>query len=107
MLKLFNTDFIFVLQESQIRRKNENELCIYKDLIMTTFPCKSNKRRCKKKKKKKKKSISCPYEQNFSYLLKINRLYDKICTLLPLNNMLRKVYKNFQSGINLQIFGAL
>ena len=29
--------------------------CIYKDLIMATFPCKSNKRRCKEKKKKKKK----------------------------------------------------
>ena len=48
---LFNTDFIFVLQGSQIRRvlkkkKIKKGLCIYKDLIMTTFPCKSNKRRC-------------------------------------------------------------
>ena len=44
---LFNTDFIFVLQGSQIRRvlkKIQKELCIYKDLIMATFPCKSNKR---------------------------------------------------------------
>ena len=31
----------------------------------------------------------------------------KIGTLLLLNNRLRKVYKNFQRGINLQIFGAL
>ena len=47
---LFNTHFIFDLQESQIRRvlkkKIQKELCIYKDLIMTTFPCKSNKGRC-------------------------------------------------------------
>ena len=42
----------------------QKELCIHKDLIMATFPCKSNKRR-------KKKSISCPYDQNFSYLQKI------------------------------------
>ena len=47
---LFNTDFIFVLQGSQIRRvlkkkKIQKELCIHKDLIMATFPCKSNKRK--------------------------------------------------------------
>ena len=42
--------------------------CIYKDLIMATFPCKSNKRRCKKKKKKKKK-ITCPYGHNFITLV--------------------------------------
>ena len=55
---LFNTHFIFVLQGRQIRRvlkkkkkkKIQKELCIYKDLIMTTFPCKSNKGRCLKKK---------------------------------------------------------
>ena len=54
---LFNTDFIFVLQGSQIRRvvkwkknkkKIQKELCIHKDLKMATFPCKSNKRRKKK-----------------------------------------------------------
>ena len=73
---LFNTDFIFVLQRSQIRRvlkkkkkKIQKELCIHKDLIMATFPCKSNNRRK--------------------------------------NNMLQKVYTNFQRGINLKIFGAL
>ena len=70
-LQTFNTDFIFVLQGSQIRRvlkkkKIQKELCIHKDLIMATFPCKSNKRR-----RRKKKSISCPYDQNFSYLQKI------------------------------------
>ena len=57
---LFNIDFIFVLQGSQIRRvlkkKIQKELCIHKDLIMATFPCKSNKRRQKLKKKKKKKN---------------------------------------------------
>ena len=80
---MFNTDFIFVLQGSQIRRvfkkkkkkkKIQKELCIHKDLIMATFPCKSNtrkKNKKKKKKKKKKKSISSPYDQNFSYLQKI------------------------------------
>ena len=46
---LFNTDFIFVLQGSQIRI--QKELCIHKILIMATFPCKSNKRRKRKKKK--------------------------------------------------------
>ena len=47
------------------KKKIQKELCIHKDLIMATFPCKSNKRR------RKKKSISCPYDQNFSYLQKI------------------------------------
>ena len=28
------------------KKKNQKELCIYKDLIITTFPCKSNKRKC-------------------------------------------------------------
>ena len=41
--------------------------CIYKDLIMATFPWKSYKRRCKKK---KKIIITCPYGHNFSYLQK-------------------------------------
>ena len=66
---MLNTDFIFVFQGSQIRRvlkkkkkkKNQKELCIYKDLIMPTFPCKSNKRRCLKKKKKKKKKKKNQY----------------------------------------------
>ena len=49
------------------KKKIQKELCIYKDLIMATFPCKSNKRRFKKK---KRKSISCPYHQNLSYLQK-------------------------------------
>ena len=50
---LFNTDFIFVLQGSQNqktikKKKIQKELCIHKDLILATFPCKSNKRRRKK-----------------------------------------------------------
>ena len=65
------------------------------------------KKKKKKNTKKKKETISCPYDQNFCYLQKIYQLHNKICTLLPLNNMLQKVYKNFQRGINLQIFGAL
>ena len=48
------------------KKKIQKELCIHKDLIMATFPCKSNKRR-----KKNKKTIYCPYDQNFSYLQKI------------------------------------
>ena len=28
------------------QKKIQKELCIYKDLIMATFPCKSTKRRC-------------------------------------------------------------
>ena len=68
---LFYTDFIFVLQGSQLRRvlkkKNPKRIlfisfdkllnsvafnkCIYKDLIMATLPCKSNKRRSKKQTK--------------------------------------------------------
>ena len=28
------------------KKKFQKELCIYKDLILATFPCKSNKRRC-------------------------------------------------------------
>ena len=43
---------IFFLQGIQVRRvlkkkKIQKELCIHKDLIMATFPCKSNKRRKK------------------------------------------------------------
>ena len=76
---------------------------------MTTFPCKSNKEDVKKwkKKKKKKNQYLAHMTKSFSYLQKKYLLYIKICTLLPLNNMLQKVYKNFQRGINLQIFGAL
>ena len=33
------------------KKKIQKELCIHKDLIMATFPCKSNKRRRRKKKK--------------------------------------------------------
>ena len=60
----------------------------------------------------KKKSISCPYDHNSSYLQINMPIINKICTLLPLNNMLLnnmllKVYRNFQRGITLQIFGAL
>ena len=58
-----------------------------KDLIMATFPYKSKKRRRKKK------------NQYLAHMTKT--------LVLPLNNMLRKVYKNFQRSINLQIFGAL
>ena len=58
-------------------------------------------------KKKNQYLANSIYDQNFSDLQKIYLLYNKIYTLLPLNNMLRKCYKNFQRGITLQIFGAL
>ena len=45
--------FLFFKGAKSIRRvlkKIQKELCIHKDLIMSTFPCKSNKRRRRKKK---------------------------------------------------------
>ena len=35
-------------KSEEYKKKIQKELCIHKDLIMATFPCKSNKRRRKK-----------------------------------------------------------
>ena len=60
-----------------------------------------------KKKKKKKNQYLAHMIKTLVICKKYIHYKIKICTLLSLNNMLRKVYKNFQRGINLQIFGAL
>ena len=78
---LFNTDFIFVLQGSQIRRvlkkkkkKSKKNYVFIK--IMATFPCKPNKR--KKKKKKKKKNQYLAHMTKTSVICKKKYTYYKI-----------------------------
>ena len=69
---------------------------------MATFPCKSNKR-----KKKKNQYLALAHKTKTLVICKKYTYYKIKFAHYSLNNMLQKVYKNFQKGINLQISGAL